>query len=369
MRSSALSLVTYPVILTTLYQLLFIVYWDPTLGATSTTSRSIGGSRRSKATGLTFPTQVFAEVSTSNRYSVLAGTLGGCESKFEVTTDSSSSSSSSSSGASSFIFKPAQRAAKATVGSYQFRPSKGGLVYVQKEHPAKILNELIAYTVDNLLELYRVPPVIAFAIETAKLRHAMTSYLGSHPWECSMDFSVADASWLRNETHVLGTLQLKIPRVTQLSTLQTLWYRYLSSSGSSTSTTTDILSERERNTRTLFDYMIGNWDRGNNNNFVYASKMLVYIDQNALREREVPFDPQLSCRFYHRMYQRLVALRNRTKVAVSDRMDRDELLDRWKSVLPKTLGPLRFINSRTGFVLDHIDSCIHRFGDAYVFQQ
>lgn len=276
---------------------------------------------------------------------VETGALGGCESKFDVQIQHQQS----------FIFKPAHGSATATQGRYEFRPSKGGIVYYTKEHPPKILNEWIAYTVDQLLEIHRIPPVVPIAIPEQQLQTAIDGNNKKRRLGCEMDFTVGNA-WLRKNHSVLGTLQLKLDGVVKLSSWQ------------QTFSNIKAMSEREINTRAIFDYIIGNWDRERSNNFIHEpSQLLIYIDQNALRDSRVPFDlnDRLSgsqCRFYKRPIKRLQEVGANILGVVQERLMQDDL--DWNVDLPA----LTHINVRSKAVMELVDHCEKEYGLYHVYQ-
>jgi hypothetical protein len=320
---------------------------------------------------ISFPVDLAANAVFEKNQSNMAITIstsGGCESKLEVKF-----------GSSEFIFKPSHGSLTADKGKFEFRPSKGGIVYLRKHHPPKILNELLAFTVDQILGLDRTPPVFPFEVSNNLIQQQvlLSTRAKTHQqyplMDCNMDFSVA-AVWLHHHDAVVGTLQYKLPHVEKLSKPLEFIRSFI---GSSTATWFSSRSfvERERSTRTLFDYLIGNWDRSNND-FVHSHqpdhghpRVLVYIDQNALSAREVPFaleEPLMppQCRFYWGPVQEL---RDHVdfKEIVLERMLQNDLVSSWVDDLvfqTAQLVLLRNMNIRRQVLLDRVDRCIDLYG-------
>ena len=286
--------------------------------------------------------------------------LGGCESKFIL---------QHATTRQTFIFKPAHGAHESLKGRYEFRPSKGGLVYLYKSHPPKILNEFVAFVANQILHLDRIPPVVPVALNETFLHGLAMDAVENNKkkksiWKCQMDFS-STSHWLRTQETssslpmIIGTLQLKINNVRAVSQWDMMFWNNRHRNH-------DVLSERELNTRTLFDYIVGNWDRGYSNNFVY-NNTLVYIDQNALRTNVVPFDlfqrlAGSKCRFYRTPIRQLQA-----KPDLASQIDRvlQPYTEKWK--LPSPLGPLVHMNERVQAVLAYANGCVQAHGRSRVF--
>ncbi len=208
------------------------------------------------------------------------------------------------------------------------------------------LNELIAYHVDELLGFHRVPPVVPMQIPYApKILPALKLAQQMQPkhqvfWRCKMRLSDEDiAEWIKvapkgpdnqrdecNETLVvIGSMQLKVPSIMQRNEVVRFVDKHLQSGLVSRSATEalhsllvprapSIFAQRELGTRAIFDYLVGNRDRFNNDHVMSLghseNRILVYIDNNRVAiENASAFDLNewtRDCRFYHAPIQKLM---------------------------------------------------------------
>ena len=91
-------------------------------------------------------------------------------------------------------------------------------------------------------------------------------------------------TWVRNEknSYIIGTAQRKVKGVSQRTEVDRFVDRLPNGMIENHAT---IFAQRERNTRALFDYLVGNWDRYNNDFILQqpsSARVLVYLDNNNL---------------------------------------------------------------------------------------
>ena len=329
-----------------------------------------------------FPSVQFPD--PSKNYSVAPFTRKeGCEAKFHIVHNNQR-----------FIFKPANRARLTSLAYGYIHYSKGWVT--QKQHPSKILNELIAFRVSELLQLSRVPPVIPFQVPLEMLLQTVqqkrpletpSEWFSSYVYtsECRMDFEVADA-WVisrQNNRHapmVIGSLQFQMEDIVE-RTHNNPWYisSWLPFQYSRHVDDKDSITQiREENTRLLFDYLIGNWDRhsGASNDFVHAPRrgreQLVYIDQNALRKIPEPFPLHWKgCRFFHRSIQQLQQVNWGAEALWADLVQEYELVESWtqEGVLKLHQLPWRYWQQRADAMLQFVEQCVEKYGATYVYQE
>lgn len=298
---------------------------------------------------------------------------GGWEAKFEVTLEDRPSSDR-------FMYKPSHGIISVP-GGWMFRAEKGGFYYEEeRELPALILNELIAYIVDQILGLGRVPPVVPFEIEITKIQQALHDQMKHKNKHLRSKMNMKSDTWndwLQNkDSKIVGTLQYMLLDVKH--PLKRLFHLRQAFQGG--------FYRREINTRTFYDYLIANFDRGNNNFLHPASEeglppALVYIDQNYLSDEnpkqfnyKFPFRHNATldvCQFYWQPVSRLRYLSEISEV-VMDHLRAYETVSRLmsKKVFEEDdLIPLRNMNHRRQILLDFVDECIDLHGFDHVFGQ
>lgn len=369
-------------------------------------------------------------IQSSNFQLSVAFHLSGCEPKMELIyyntshpdSDGHGKRDSSSCCSTKYIFKPAQS-------------------------PKKALNELLAYYVDQLFHFYRVPPVAPVQIPLSRIipeitadkisRHqsglkcAMNFSKKSitHKWvmkNCTMDMLIlsskddahrnhhhhrteTEKDQYKRELDVFGTVQLKVPGVKQRGEVVRWVDRLLTASLSPSSPAIQkarsflrstlfhegsISTQRERGTRALFDFLIGNDDRFNND-FVIPQKkeyrplsdlkkenhhnhrVLVYIDNNRLNGNFDLLAWTRDCRFYQQPVDRLFNVTN-PKSVLSDQLNSHHggLLDQWiydrhkKGEQPIHFHAMLFfrnLEERIKVVRRRIEECIAKKGYQHVF--
>ena len=173
-----------------------------------------------------------------------------------------------------------------------FKPSQGSV------------NELVAYHLDKIFVFNRVPPVVLLETPFSTVKQALEEHENrpAHCFRCNMDLNAF--TWVRNEknSYIIGTAQRKVKGVSQRTEVDRFVDRLPNGMIENHAT---IFAQRERNTRALFDYLVGNWDRYNNYFILQppsGARILVYLNINNLSSKNVPFpldDWTKDCRFYH----------------------------------------------------------------------
>ena len=283
-----------------------------------------------------------------NHTVVVADGVSGCEPKFFLTTASQS-----------FIFKPSRR--------------------------GNAMNELIAFHVDRLYGFNRVPPVWVHEIGLDAIDLALSRKLNSTSLlSCTMDFQAARSRWiLHNQSkevpRMIGTRQVLLPSVRQRTEIDRFVNKHVASGH--LQMPPSIFGEREIGTRSLFDSLIGNWDRFNNDFSMHqlaggplgevevAANLLVYIDNNGLSTK-TPIELQF-CRFYYEIVERVRSTVDPRKEVLSHILTSAPLVK--QLIESKTINafsdlrPLNYMNRRRRAVLAQIEDCIQKHGFDHVF--
>ena len=300
-----------------------------------------------------------------NRTIRVASAVSGCEPKFLVDSNNQS-----------FLFKPSNL--------------HGGA-----------LNEWIAYGLSEFLGLHRVPPVQAVALPDTDLFQAIVTHqneqqqvsgYGRNPLQCQMELNHSQRYWIRHkrEQSRLGTLQLLIPHVYQRAELDRAVEQHVLGQ--------DVLErfrpvsafvQRERDTRSLlFDALLGNKDRFNNDFVVHVShptkgaggggntdmRLLLYLDNNLL-SRHQPIPTPQYCRFYYHVVQRLrqeADLEHQVPQFLAQiDPDSQRRVQAWTAArvlfLKRDVNALFHLNQRRRHVLHHVDACLEKHGFDHVF--
>ena len=258
--------------------------------------------------------------------------------------------------------------------AFLFKPSSVG----------KVMNELIAYHVDQLFGFRRVPPVLLEQVMLSAVEDALLAYrnVTTFKLSCSMNFVESRERWIiHNHSEkgpvVIGTRQILIPGVRQRSEMDRFVNKHLASGRLEMTPT--IFGQREIDTRSMFQSLLGNWDSFNNDFSVTQSfgtrmdkqmNILVYIDNNGL-SRNHPVSPPQFCRFYHSVVDSLRSIDDPQKKVLGRILAAEPLAEIWierKLIRPqRDLLPLYWINERRRRVLTLVDECIEKFGFHHVF--
>ena len=388
------------------------------LEESGTLTQIIGETNSSKAfpmPKLNFGHDSFHFLSNSTDYAISVGfEMAGCEPKFEITYNNGNETKS-------FIFKPSHRG-----------------------HGA--LNEYLAYQVNMLFSFYRVPPVIPIQIPLSRINALLSKKSISQNQKflkCNMDFAPDEIQdWIQvpaatagiavsdnwsagTEMMVVGTLQLKVPGIAQRGEVVRFLDKTLTPPSDDSNITEgmnslywwwrrshsllfpkapSIFSQRERDSRALFDYLIGNLDRFNNdhvislqsqsetkiffseaqttngtNNNNINNRLLVYIDHNLVENGVSAFDLKEwteNCRFYHTPVKRISSLLSHSipSTTLLYVLNTNELLRMWLTsqhgnvTIPRDqLFAVRYINRRAKRVMMRVNECIKLYGFDHVF--
>ena len=317
-----------------------------------------------------------------NQYSIrVADSVSGCEPKFLVHVNVNNKTGQE------FLFKPSKR--------------------------YRALYEWIAYHTSELLGLHRVPPVRPIALSRLQITQAITTAQQAahasiwHRFKCRMKFQQEHVDWLPLDHHhhsgphnnnnqhdiIVGTVQLLIPHVRQRAELDRAVNRQLLQGWWDRHHPVSAFVQRERDTRRLFDSLLGNVDRFNNDFVVeqrakntalgnvtsttsQSQSLLLYLD-NSLLVQSAKVEKPWYCRSYYHMVERLRALPDLT-LALSQQMttrepDSQALVQEWYRTQvvgrKRDLNPLDYVNDRRITVLAHVDACVKRFGFDHVFVQ
>jgi len=285
--------------------------------------------------------------SSVNDYDIsVAYHLSGCEPKYEIHFENAT-----------FLYKPARKTRDA-------------------------LNELLAYQLNIVYDFDRVPLVLPMQVPLSRLRvsHQPKNYL-----KCNMHLQ--NEIWMQRGEMVVGSMQLKIEGVQQRGEIVRFVDRTVSDWIGTENTTTNlalqhahqrlfpsgpnVMAQRERETRAIFDYLTGNIDRFNND-FVVSrgnAKLLVYIDNNRVTSNFEAFDLKSqtpNCRFYFRPIQRIQQISNPSNVLW--KLASQHLLVReWFNNRIPAIPMLHSLDERARVVQRRVKECIAAHGKEYVF--
>lgn len=258
-----------------------------------------------------------------------------------------------------------------------FKPSQG------------LVNELVAYHLDKIFAFNRVPPVVLLETPFSTVKQALKEHetRPDHYFRCNMHLNAF--TWVRNEknSYTIGTAQLKVKGVSQRAEMDRFVNRL---TGGMIENHASIFAQRERNTRALFDYLVGNWDRYNNDFILQqpsGARVLVYLDNNNLSSKNAPFpldDWTKDCRFYHHpvtMIEELAKKRhplqsrladpNYAVLAVKAFLLKDQFFE--SGIKNTTLNPtrvfrnLKHLKFRMNRTLERVKDCVEQHGSHYVF--
>jgi hypothetical protein len=277
----------------------------------------------------------------------LAGELSGCTPKFELMF-----------GENKYLFKPS-------------------------EHKVQVWNELVAFLINKYGGFGRVPPVHPFELPFTQVKQSVedTHAVASLPFvKCDFDLPGIQR-WLRtSDGNIIGTLQLMVPGVWKRSkTTQ----RSRCKIGKWTDQPLSVLAQREINTRTLFDILIGNYDRYNNDFIQFQpdkkqkkeeDRILVYIDQGSQAPRSLvyseSFPMQQYCRFYWKPIQALRTYATNLTNVITTELVSNEMTRQWNDeglIDIETHPSIRYLQDRVTAVLGAVDQCLEEYGHEYVF--
>ena len=262
----------------------------------------------------------------------VAASVSGCEAKFWVDFDLTNNDNQHA-GDHHISLDPSSEGARVSQDAqtrhrFVFKPTTKWLV----------LNEWVAFKFALLLGIKRVPTVIPWAIDTATIEAAINDYerdLQSKYSLFSCRLNLKHKAWWihtsgssSNSTNhgdaIVGTLQIFISShtVIQRGGLDRWMTRYVTNSLHWP--LSSPLAQRERDTRALWDTLLGNWDRYNNDFVIIQDmqhnqkqinplgnihspqdeRLLLYLDNNGLSPKTKVFRPRY-CRFYASVVERL----------------------------------------------------------------
>lgn len=249
-------------------------------------------------------------------------------------------------------------------------------------HKSSPFNAVIAFHLDCLLGLQRVPPAAAIAVSTEALE-ASLSPVALRRYE---DRAANWEDW-RARGEVYGTAQSFVDGVVhkesyvrdieqffQYFGLETLYLRLIGFGDT---------AKREAAERDMFDFLLANWDRDHNQFFIagktpiarsgsvadVTTTQLVFLDYDHLRfSSNAPdvLSGKLPCQFYRESVEKLSELHAQgLSRLLMESLQRERL---WETGLAgQRSAPVDFIDIRATRFLDHVHQCVEEHGDAYVF--
>ena len=273
--------------------------------------------------------------------------------------------------------------------NYLFKPS-------HDEHT--VWNEWLAYLVDQTAGFDRVPMVRPYEISWSEIQHSIAALQYTHQSLFALPFQRNRAAralqrmekWKRrsdqdnnnnNNTVLIGTLQLMAPGVTKRSRMI---QRIRNKIGTWTDPEPCVFAQREIATRSLFDYIIGNYDRYNND-FVQVQhpskhsggeeRLLIYIDQGSFTH-EKALQTNLYkitdyCRFYYQPIHKLRSIES-LQGAVLNKIRANNITRAWmdQGIIHVQEHPtMKYMNDRVKTVLAVADECVAKYGHDHVFLQ
>lgn len=286
----------------------------------------------------------------------LAKELTGCTPKFMV----------SSEDGRKYLFKPSNCVRRSDC---------------QRTHT--VWNELLAYKVSTMAGFHRVPAVFPHEIPFDQVEESVGK-ISRRPKlsivHCKLDSSAMEA-WLRSknedgEEQLIGTLQLMVKGVSKRDKMVN---RARTKIGKWTDPyPPSVFAQREINTRSIFDFLIGDYDRYNND-FVQTQqpnaddRLLVYIDQGSFEDAEflgtVMFRIDSYCRFYWQPVNTLRSISSLRELIAED-IESDFMTKKWldQGLLDMESHPtMKYLDRRVKRVLEVVDKCVQQHGHDYVF--
>ena len=302
----------------------------------------------------------------------LGSKLSGCSPKFIIT--AAAAAADDDDGEKKYLFKPSA-----------------------DRH--QVWSELLAYQINKIGQFHRVPTVHPFEVKWDVAADAIQQHTQLPFVKCNLGLDYTD-QWIKsrpssnakddeliptwndddnnNNNHndnnnLIGTLQVMVGGIDkQGKIVQRVRFKI----GKWTDHTPNVFAQREVNTRTVLDYLIGNYDRYNNE-FVQTQpngdKLSIYIDQGSFIHAPA-VDPLLFhldsyCRFYWRPIH---ALREQTDLrqAVLDELQSNNFTRSWNQqglIGVQDHPTIVYLNERLDHVLAVVDECIETFGHDYVF--
>ena len=250
---------------------------------------------------------------------------------------------------------------------YLFKPNKD---------PHKVWNELLAYYVNHLGGFERVPTTWPYQVSVSAIENpkGKEGSIQNMPFvKCNFDLDNID-QWIQNDDMMIGTLQLMVSGVSKRSKVVN---RIRTKIGKWTDRKPPLstFAQREINTRTVFDFIVGNYDRYNNDFIQTQSngdKVLVYIDQGSFVEGEYITWNQYMLEDYCKFYWDPIArLREETLYdQVMETFKSNEITKGWveKNLIGFEDHPtIKHMQLRIEMVLNAVDKCLDANGHDYVF--
>ena len=250
-------------------------------------------------------------------------------------------------------------------------------LYKPNEHKIQVWNELVAFLVNKFGAFDRIPPVHPYELPFEEVKQAVedSHAVASLPF-VKCDFDLPGMSrWIKtSKRNLIGTLQLMVKGVWKRSkTTQRARARI----GKWTDKRPSVLAQREISTRTLFDFLIGNYDRYNNGfvqNRPNGDRILVYIDQGTQSNQTYVYSKSFKmtdyCRFYWKPIQALrIHAHNLTETIVQE-LESNEMTRRWneEGLIDILAHPtVKNLQDRVTAALKAVDECLDQYGHDYVF--
>ncbi|KAL6048466.1 hypothetical protein QOT17_021020 [Balamuthia mandrillaris] len=189
-----------------------------------------------------------------------------------------------------------------------YKPQFRRLAGLTKDFKEKAINEVLAFHVDCAMGFRKTPPVTLKAVEASLIREASTpktkSMLKARGLQLQEEGSLPGVAQFMAE----GIVHYSPPQI-YLSNWLVYLCRHVFPLGACESTT----SLREYGDRDVFDFIIGNWDRPNNQFYtiepISRETSLVFLDHNHLRSSEPAWSFRESsisqCKFFKKTYEML----------------------------------------------------------------
>lgn len=231
-------------------------------------------------------------------------------------------------------------------------------------------NAVILFHLDCLLGLQRSIPAASLALDWVDLQASLS--------DVAQERMAGRGNWKRWKStgQVFGAAQLFYEPAVHMNFIVTAVSGALSFLGLEDSFEKVLgasdCTARERGQRDMVDFLLGNWDRAHNRFYAvdpstgrssyvfldYDNLLLSTTAKTAMREK-------LQCRFFRRDVQRLAELTNRGLARLlEDSLEREDLFPAGLS--GKRKSPVRFLDLRASYFLDHVSRCIEDFGEKFV---
>jgi len=228
-------------------------------------------------------------------------------------------------------------------------------------------NAVIAFHLDCLMGFQRTVPAASLALDWQAF-HASVSEVA----QARLVGSTSLKRWEKSG-HIFGVAQQFYRPAVHMNflvfgTTQTLQFLGIEETVERWLGASDFTA-RERGQRDMFDFLLGNWDRSHNRFYAVdpatGRSSYVFLDNDNFllsTTAKTALSDGLQCRFFREDVQRLAELTSRgLSRLVEQSLEQEDLFPAGLS--GKRKSPVKFLDLRASYFLDHVARCIDDFGE------